>query len=75
VGFRYYARREAQRLGLSGWVSNLDSGDVEVWAEGDTAALADFREWLDQGPPGAWVLSVEAKAREPTGRYGGFEIE
>ena len=32
VGFRYYACREAMRLGLSGWVRNLPDGDVEVMA-------------------------------------------
>ena len=75
VGFRYSARREAVALGLVGWVRNLDSGDVELWAEGESASLVAFREWLAEGPPGAWIESVDAEKREPTGRYATFDIE
>ena|GEM_PF-4835163 len=75
MGFRYYANREAQGLGLTGWIRNLDSGDVELWAEGEVEGLAAFREWLEEGPPGAWIESVEAERREPTGRYATFMVE
>ncbi len=75
VGFRYSACRYAQRLGLRGWVRNLDSGEVEVWAEGEGPALAEFREWLEEGPPGAVVGSVRAEAAKPTERYADFSIE
>jgi acylphosphatase len=75
VGFRYSACREARELGIAGWVRNLPDGDVEILAEGETAALADFREWLEEGPPGAWIRSVIAEKREPTGAFSGFTIE
>jgi acylphosphatase len=75
VGFRYYARREALRLDLAGWVRNLDSGEVEAWAEGSPDALEEFRSWLFQGPPGAWVSSVEVEKRDPSGRFLTFSIE
>ena len=75
VGFRYSARREAQRLGIAGWVRNLSNGDVEVMAEGEVAALADFREWLGEGPPGAMIRSVAAQACDPTGHFADFTIE
>jgi Acylphosphatases len=48
---------------------------VEVWAEGRRAALADFREWLGEGPPGAWIETVRAEARSPTGAYSSFQID
>jgi acylphosphatase len=75
VGFRYFACREARRLGVEGWVRNLPDGDVEVWAEGPRDAVAAFREWLDEGPPGARVDSVRAEARAPTGAQGGFSVD
>jgi acylphosphatase len=75
VGFRYEARREALRLRLFGWVRNLDDGSVELWAEGDGAVLAEFREWLTVGPSGAWVASVMVDPREPCGRYATFDVE
>ena len=75
MGFRYYARREALRLGLVGWVRNLPDGDVELLAEGEASALASFREWLEEGPPGAWVRGVAAEKRAPTGRFSDFSIQ
>ncbi len=75
VGFRYSAVYEARLLGLKGWVRNLDSGDeVEVWAEGERAGLDAFLAWLEQGPPGARVLSVRSSPREPVG-YLEFDVE
>jgi acylphosphatase len=75
VGFRYAARREAKQLGLSGWVRNLSDGDVEVLAEGPIAALTEFREWLAEGPPGAFIRSVNAEKRPVSGNYSDFSIE
>jgi acylphosphatase len=75
VGFRYSARREAQGLGLCGWVRNREDGDVEVWAEGPPCALADFLAWLEEGPPGAVVRALRSEKRDPTGRYATFDIE
>ena len=75
MGFRYAAQREALRLGLRGRVRNLGDGDVEVDAEGERVALATFREWLEEGPPGAWVRSTSVEMRTPTGRFMEFSIE
>ena len=35
VYFRYYTKREAENLGLTGWVANRSDGAVQVVAEGD----------------------------------------
>ncbi|MBI5555434.1 MAG: acylphosphatase [Elusimicrobia bacterium] len=35
VGFRYYTRRLASSLGLTGFVKNLTTGEVEIEAEGE----------------------------------------
>lgn len=75
VGFRYSARREAAKLGLVGWVRNLPDGDVEVLAEGPRSAIAAFRDWLEEGPPGARVDSVEARTLVPRGGYSEFTVE
>jgi acylphosphatase len=59
VGFRWFVREEARRLGLSGWVTNLESGDVEVAAGGTAASLQRLRAALLVGPAGAGVETVE----------------
>jgi acylphosphatase len=59
VGFRWFVREEARRLGLSGWVTNLPSGEVEVLASGEDRAVGRLRRALEVGPTGAQVSSVE----------------
>ena len=34
VGYRYYAVYSARRLGLTGWVRNLEDGSVEMEVQG-----------------------------------------
>lgn len=73
VGFRWSARREAERLGVRGWVRNRRDGRVEALVAGDPDAVAGFVAWCRQGPPSARVDDVaEAPAPgEDPGR--GFE--
>ena len=58
VGFRWFTREEARRLGLSGWVTNLDNGDVEVSAGGEASSLDRLKRALEVGPAGAGVVAV-----------------
>jgi acylphosphatase len=62
VWFRDSARSEAERLGITGYAKNLSSGDVEVLAVGNAAALASLRQWLHVGPPLARVSAVEEES-------------
>lgn len=65
VGFRYFARDAARRLGLRGWVRNLRDGrTVEVQAAGQAGAVEQLLEELRAGPPGAIVTEVEATPLE-----------
>ncbi len=72
VGFRFFAVREAERRGLTGWVRNLHEDQVEVVAEGSSAQLQDFLAALKQGPPLAWVAGVTVEWLEATGEFIGF---
>ncbi len=74
VGFRYSAMREARELGVAGWVRNAEDGTVEVWAEGEDAALGEFIAWLKVGPSAAWVREVKLKWDAPKGSYTSFGI-
>ena len=55
VGFRWFVRERARRLGLAGWVRNLPDGSVEVLAKGDEGQLDLLRGELRRGPRGAAV--------------------
>jgi acylphosphatase len=58
VGFRWFVREEARRLGVSGWVTNLPSGEVEVAAGGQASSLERLRRALEVGPTGAGVTDL-----------------
>lgn len=60
VGFRWWTRSLATRLGLSGSVANLPDGSVAVHARGPEERLAELHARLTDGPPGARVASVES---------------
>jgi acylphosphatase len=59
VGFRYTARRQAERLGLTGWVRNAADGTVEAEVQGPTEEVQSFVVWISRGPAGADVHDVQ----------------
>ena len=59
VWFRASAKREADRLGVTGHAKNLPDGSVEVLVYGEEDAVLCMIEWLRQGPPLARVERVE----------------
>jgi DNA ligase D-like protein (predicted 3'-phosphoesterase) len=67
IGFRETARRQAEKLGVLGWVRNEDDGTVRVHAEGTQAAVESLLEFLREGPRGAAVASVEVEEVKPEG--------
>ena len=74
VCFRMDTCSEAQRLGLTGWVRNMPSGDVEVLAEGDEGSLARLRAWCRKGPPMAFVTGLDESTSTATGEFDFFRI-
>lgn len=58
VGFRWFVRKAASRLGLRGTVRNAPEGHVEVVAEGAKDALDALERELRKGPPPASVEDV-----------------
>ena len=74
VGFRYFARREAERLGLDGWVANAPGGMVQCVAEGPRGQLEKFRDCLLQGPPSSIVERVSEAWMPATGTLGRFTV-
>lgn len=73
VAFRFYARQEATQLQLQGWVKNLSDGRVSFHVQGPSAAVSEFLEWLQVGPPLAKVEHLQADPVEPE-PLDGFEV-
>jgi acylphosphatase len=75
VGFRYWVRRHAMRLDLTGWVMNLDDNrSLQVVAEGDPGPVGTLERLLREGPPGSRVERVEARREAASGEWQRFEI-
>lgn len=75
VGFRFFTRREAARLGIKGWVRNLGNGDVEVTAQGKSADLNEFLGKLKDGPRRAHVDDISLEWQSPEEHdFDGFEV-
>jgi acylphosphatase len=72
VGFRMYMQREAQRLGVSGWVRNRQDGSVEAIVHGEPDIVEALIAWARHGPPSARVTHVDETAADE-GTYEGFE--
>ncbi len=74
VGFRYFARREAEFLSLGGSVRNREDGTVEIFAEGPPETLDSFGRRLRQGPPAGSVTSCESEPAAFEPADGQFQI-
>jgi len=74
VGYRVFAARAANELGLVGWVANLADGSVQCVAEGSRPALETWLARLRVGPAGARVDVVSATWAAAVGGLPEFRI-
>ena len=75
VFYRFWTKEQAEKLGVSGWVRNLDDSRVEVLAEGPKEILIKFSELLKKGPPLARIEHIDLNWEKSTGEFSGFSIE
>ena len=72
VGFRAYIANIARKLGLKGFVKNLDDGSVLIVAEGEEESLAKLVDAAQRGPPAAIVESVDVIYEDYRGDFDWF---
>jgi acylphosphatase len=58
VGYRYFTARNAEGLGVTGFVRNLPDGRVEIFANGERGRISDFVAVLKVGPRASRVTDV-----------------
>jgi len=75
VGYRFFAERVANQLGICGYVRNLWDDTVEVYAIGDEASLEEFKRHLAEGPRSARVTGIEESEEPVNSGYTRFVIE
>ncbi len=74
VAYRYTTQRVGERLGLVGWVRNERDGSVSVWAQGDSAVISRFIDYLEEGPPAARVQTVAVNEVQFDRHLAGFTV-
>lgn len=62
VGFRYTAQMKATEYGLTGWVRNLDNGDVDMEVQGDPDAIHGLLR--DLRSAGRWIRIDDYSQKE-----------
>lgn len=70
VGYRVWMVRQAQALGVSGWVRNRGDGSVEALVYGEAASVEELMRACRRGPVAAQVDVIHEDLAEPDDRVG-----
>lgn len=73
VFYRASVYSKAIEIGVTGWVSNLENGQVEVCIQGDQGKVDAMVDWLWQGSLMSDVSSVQCTEEEDCD-YNGFSV-
>lgn len=75
VGFRFFTYQQAAKLGLAGYVRNLDNGDVELVAKGDDLIISKLIQWIEQGgPTSARITGIDVTEQPPQNDLTSFNV-
>lgn len=74
VGYRGWAKRQAQDLHLTGWVKNREDKTVEIVAEGNEQEVKKFIIMCKHGPDVSWVEAVTAQWLPATREFMDFSV-
>lgn len=71
IGYRYFVLNKAKIFDITGWVRNMDTGGVEIIAEGEKVRLEDFVGALNTQHPWARISGMEIARVEIDKRSSG----
>ena len=75
VFFRSETKREAEKLGMKGWVRNLYDSRVEAVFEGEEDVVNQVIEFCREGSPHSRVKDVDVKWESDKKKFQGFRIK
>jgi acylphosphatase len=73
VGYRMWTVAQAEKLGLKGWVKNLNDGRVEAVFSGEEKTVNNMIKLCHSGPRLAEVTEVITQSEVPE-NFTNFEI-
>lgn len=74
VFYRQSTKETATALGLTGWVRNLENGDVDAVVEGPETAIQNLIEWCWIGPPAAHVSDITTEWSSAQDQFSDFSV-
>ena len=74
VGYRYFVKSNARKLGLAGWVRNVEDGGVEAVFQGEETVIEKMIAFCRQGPFLAEVENIGFEWEEAEEPYSDFTI-
>ena len=74
VYFRSWVHGQAEALGLTGWVRNLQENKAEVLAQGPNDKLEELKKRLIQGSELSRIDHLDAKFIDYDTHHSSFEI-
>lgn len=74
VFFRDNTRKQAQKMGVFGWVRNLEDNRVEAVFESEKEKVEKILEWAKKGPMFARVDNIDIQWQEYKNEFQNFEI-
>lgn len=74
IFFRQFVKEHADNLGLTGFVRNLQNGDVEIIVEGEADAIKRIEGFVRKGPEHSYIKAVNSKERKWSGDFKEFKI-
>ena len=75
VFYRAHTKKQADRLGIKGYVKNRSNGSVEAVFQGEPLPVTQMMEWCRQGPAAANVEHVRVEETGTVSNFEAFEIQ
>lgn len=74
VYYRSFTKKNAEKLGIFGWVKNREDKTVEALLQGPEEVVSEMVKLLQRGPVAAQVDRIEEAESKETQMYHSFTI-
>lgn len=74
VGFRHFAKVNAEEIGVYGWVKNLPDGRVEAVFAGPLDHIREMVNRCEKGPGPSRVDNIDVTVEEADEEFEGFNV-